>query len=85
MSRLEIAGRMAGARLVVGWDQPMLTYSAHVFYSTEGPENEGPHVWFGGQPRELHELDDFKRVIHPFVDLPQSLAITLYGDRDEGR
>lgn len=84
MSRYELAGRDAGTRVVVGWDHPMLTYFVHVFDPEAEARKEGPSVWLGGRACELYDLDDLKRAIAPYADLPRDLAATLYGDRDEG-
>ena len=83
MSRHEIEGREPTTRVVVGWDQPMLTYFVHVF--DKSTEREGPRVWLGGAPHELYDLDDLKRAIRPHAVIPGQLAATLYADRDEGR
>ncbi|WP_158811226.1 hypothetical protein [Beijerinckia sp. L45] len=83
MSRYELDGRKPGFRVVVGWDQPMLTYFVHVF--DPASKREGPTVWLGGTPSELYELDDLKRAIRPHADLTLQLFAQLYRDRDEGR
>ncbi len=84
MSRHGIPGRAAGTQVVVGWDHPLLTYFVQVHQ--EGLDaDENPVVWLGASYRELYDLDDLKRAIRPYADLPADLAVTLYADRDEGR
>ena len=84
MSRYEIPGRKPGTTVAVGWDHPMLTYFVQV-YDPAVEEDENPVVWLGGKPRELYDLEDLKRAIRRHADLTDELAVTLYGDRDEGR
>ena len=83
MSQHEIAGHRLGFKVIVGWDQPLLTYFVHVFDA--GWKREGPTIWLGDRPRELYDLDDLKRAIRQHADLPQELLVTLHRDRDEGR
>lgn len=86
MSRHVVPGLKPGVTVVIGWDQPMLTYLIHVFAPGDIPgECDGPEVWLGGVPRELYDLNDLKRAIRPHAELTLELAGTLYTDRDEGR
>ena len=82
MSRHEIEGSVPGAKVVVGWDQPLLTYFLHVTYPDR--DYEGPHTWLGSTFRELYDLEDLKFLARRYADLTPDLLAQLYRDQDEG-
>jgi hypothetical protein len=87
MSRHEIPALDKTHRVIVGWDQPLLTFFAQVIDRRREVEERDDKivVWRGCKLRELYEVDDLARVVARYAELTPEMRATLYGDKDEGR
>ena len=65
----------------VGWDRPLQTFFAQVFFCTEGEPDEGEAlIWVGTKPGELLSADGVIALIAPHVDVFEDLADRLTAD-----
>lgn len=80
MSRHDLPAHR-GNTVVVGWDQPLMTFFAIVKRIGDGEIVE----WLGTEPYEIDEIDELVRRVAPYAEIPYGLQMTLYGDKDEGR
>lgn len=87
MSRHEIPANGSNHRVIVGWDQPLLTFFAQVI--DRGKEESGRDdrivKWVGTSLEEIYEVEELARAIRRYADLSSDMRATLYGDKDEGR
>jgi len=65
----------------VGWDRPLQTFFAQVFFRTEDEPDEGEAlIWVGTEPGELLSADGVIALVDPHVDVPADLADQLTAD-----
>ncbi len=65
-------------RVTVGWDRPLQTFFAQVFFRTEAEEDEGePLIWRGTEPGELATAEAAIAVVALYADIPGDLADRL--------
>lgn len=68
-------------RATVGWDRPLQTFFAQVFFRTEDEPEEGEAlIWFGTAPGELLKPEAVIAIVAPHVDVPGDLVDTLAAD-----
>lgn len=68
-------------RATVGWDRPLQTFFAQVFFRTEDEPDEGEAlIWFGTAPGELLAPEAVIAIVAPHVIVPSGLADTLNAD-----
>lgn len=68
-------------RAVIGWDQPLQTFFAQVFYSTEDEPEEGEAlIWIGTEPGELLTPEAAIAIVEPHAIIPAALADRLTTD-----
>lgn len=84
MSRHAVQAKNANHEVVVGWDHPLLTYFM-IVYDKRKKGDDRVVAWKGTNLRELYEIADLRRLLHPYAELPMETATMLYGDKDEGR
>lgn len=81
MSRLNLQPKVDQphvVRAMVGWDRPLQTFFAQVFFRTEDEPDEGEAlIWFGTEPGELLTAADAIAVVAPHVEVPADLADKL--------
>jgi hypothetical protein len=85
MSRHTIPAKDDGHEVVVGWDQPLLTFFAIVYDKSKRGTDDDIVLWKGTRPREIYEVEDLRRVLGKYAKLGSEMRSTLYGDKDEGR
>jgi hypothetical protein len=87
MSRHEIPARDQAHKVIVGWDQPLLTYFAQVIdrAKEDAGEDDKFMLWVGCSLREIYEIEDLERRLYRYAELSSEISSTLYGDKDEGR
>lgn len=62
----------------VGWDRPLQTFFAQVFFRTEDEPDEGePLIWVGTEPGELLSAEAAIAVVAPHAVIPPGLAEQL--------
>jgi hypothetical protein len=66
-------------RATVGWDRPLQTFFAQVFFRTEDEPDEGV-IWFGTAPGELLTPEAAIAIVAPHVTVPTNLVDTLDAD-----
>lgn len=87
MSRHEIpALRPEQHKVIVGWDQPLMSYFAQVIDRKKEEEDEDDKLvlWVGASLPRLYEIDDLQRALRGYAHLSQKIRTTLYGDKDDG-
>lgn len=68
-------------RATVGWDRPLQTFFAQVFFRTEDEPAEGePLVWIGTEPGELLSAEAAIAVVAPHAIIPPDLHRQLTAD-----
>ena len=68
-------------RATVGWDRPLQTFFAQVFFRTEDEPDEGEAlIWFGTAPGELLTPEAAIGIVAPHAVVPDDLAATLLAD-----
>ncbi|AOH87104.1 hypothetical protein AWL63_23280 (plasmid) [Sphingomonas panacis] len=64
--------------VTIGWDRPLQTFFAQVFFRTEAEAEEGePLIWHGTAPGELPTAEAAIAIVAPFADIPTDLAERL--------
>lgn len=78
MSRHDLQPRADQPHVVkatVGWDRPLQTFFAQVFFVTEDEPEEGEAlIWLGTEPGELLTPEAAIAVVAPHVFIPADLA-----------
>lgn len=87
MSRHDIPARDPAHKIIVGWDQPLLTFFMQVIDRKKeaAGEDEKFVSWLGCSFGEIYEVDHLRRRLARYADLTPEMGATLYGDKDEGR
>lgn len=68
-------------RATVGWDRPLQTFFAQVFFVTEDEPVEGePLIWSGTEPGELLTAEAAIEIVAPHAVVPAGLADQLAKD-----
>ncbi|WP_010339722.1 hypothetical protein [Sphingobium yanoikuyae] len=68
-------------RATVGWDRPLQTFFAQVFFRTEDEPEEGEAlIWFGTEPGELLSPEAAIEIVAPHAIVPAALADQLADD-----
>lgn len=84
MSRHQLHPKPGNAEIVsatIGWDRPLQTFFAQVFFRTEAEDEEGePLIWQGTAPGELPTAEAAIAVVAPYADVPTDLAERLNAD-----
>ncbi|OYX59767.1 MAG: hypothetical protein B7Y89_17665 [Novosphingobium sp. 32-60-15] len=71
-------------RATVGWDRPLQTFFAQVFFRTEDEPDEGEAlIWFGTEPGELMSGEAAIAIVRPHVEVPGGLADQLDAEMRE--
>lgn len=65
-------------RATVGWDRPLQTFFAQVFFATEDEPEEGEAlIWSGTEPGELLTAEAAIAIVAPHAIVPAELADRL--------
>lgn len=65
-------------KATVGWDRPLQTFFAQVFFVTEDEPDEGEAlIWLGTEPGELLTPEAAIAIVRPHVLVPLDLANQL--------
>ncbi|HEX7784309.1 MAG TPA: hypothetical protein VF509_16030 [Sphingobium sp.] len=65
-------------RATVGWDRPLQTFFAQVFFVTEDEPEEGEAlIWIGTAPGELMTPEAAIAIVEPHAIVPEDLAAKL--------
>ncbi|TGX49045.1 hypothetical protein E5A73_19550 [Sphingomonas gei] len=65
-------------RATVGWDRPLQTFFAQVFFRTEDEPADGEAlIWFGTAPGELLTPEAVIAIVEPHVTIPPGLVDIL--------
>ncbi|OAH45460.1 hypothetical protein AX777_17805 [Sphingobium yanoikuyae] len=68
-------------RATVGWDRPLQTFFAQVFFRTEDEPDEGEAlIWVGTEPGEILTPEAAIAIVAPHVVIPANLAAQLDAD-----
>jgi hypothetical protein len=71
-------------RATVGWDRPLQTFFAQVFFRTDDEPDEGEAlIWFGTEPGELLTAEAAIAVVAPHAIVPEDLAAKLGAEMRE--
>lgn len=85
MSMHEIPARDSKYEVVVGWDQPMNTYFAHVKDTTisEGDEEERDLIvlWLGGTFDEILTVSLLSTKLYEYAEITGEMVRTLFEDK----
>jgi len=81
MSRHDLQPKVDQPRVVratVGWDRPLQTFFAQVFFVTEDEPEEGEAlIWVGTEPGQLLTAEAAIAIVEPHAIVPESLAAKL--------
>lgn len=68
-------------RAVVGWDRPLQTFFAQVFFATDDESEEGEaRIWVGTEPGELLTAEAVIAIVAPYAVVPADLPDRLTAD-----
>ena len=68
-------------RATLGWDRPLQTFFAQVFFRTEDEPEEGEAlIWFGTEPGELLSAEAAIEIVAPHAIVPAEPAGRLADD-----
>jgi hypothetical protein len=83
MSRHSIPARDPSLSIVVGWDNPLVTFFAQVVRAEDPDRAEDDLIilWVGTEPREVITVEDLARHLAPYAELPVDVADQLRRDR----
>ncbi|HEX7855009.1 MAG TPA: hypothetical protein VF503_15070 [Sphingobium sp.] len=71
-------------RATVGWDRPLQTFFAQVFFRTEDEPDEGEAlIWVGTDLAEILSAEAAIAIVAPHAEIPSNLAEQLAADMDE--
>lgn len=71
-------------RATVGWDRPLQTFFAQVFFRTEHEPDEGEAlIWIGTEPGELLTAEAAIAIVAPHVEVPIGLTDQLDAEMRE--
>lgn len=71
-------------RATVGWDRPLQTFFAQVFFRTEDEPDEGEAlIWVGTDPGELLTAEAAIAIVAPHAEVPADLAEQLMSEMRE--
>lgn len=88
MSRHEIPAKRPGFTVIVGWDNPMMTFFAQVEDEAAGEDDDPVVLWLGGHHREVLRPEDLAAPLAPYADLMathiEQLRADRAGDADRG-
>ncbi len=71
-------------KATVGWDRPLQTFFAQVFFATEDEPEEGEAlIWQGTEPGELPTPEAAIAVVAPHAIVPDDLASRLNAEMRE--
>ncbi len=78
MSRHQLPTKSRRFQVFVGWDPPLQTYFAQVYYS-KGKEDDHPFIWLGADKRVTwHEI---VQAISPYAAVSLEVAERLVEDK----
>jgi len=81
MSRHELLPKGVNTDIVgaaVGWDRPLQTFFAQVFFRTEAEPDEGEAlIWRGTEPGELPTPEAAIALVAPYAAIPDGLTAQL--------
>ena len=84
MSRHELQPKASDpnvARATVGWDRPLQTFFAQVFFRTaDEPEDGEALIWRGTEPGEVPTAAAAIAIVAPYAEIPDGLAGLLTAD-----
>lgn len=81
-SRRILAAKIDGYSVVVGWDNPMMTYFAQVERPPAGADNDDTIVlWLGSRPREYLRPEEMVEPLAPYGALDAETLAALRADR----
>lgn len=81
MSRHELPARRPGTSVVVGWDNPMMTFFAQVLDEQADEDADPVLLWLGTQHGEVTRPEDLARPLAPFAELTAQHLEQLRADR----
>lgn len=68
-------------RATIGWDRPLQTFFAQVFFTTEDEPVEGEAlIWLGTEPGEFLTAEAAIAIVAPHAIVPADLADQLTAD-----
>lgn len=71
-------------RATIGWDRPLQTFFAQVFFATEDEPEEGEAlIWVGTAPGELLTPEAAIAIVEPHAIVPADLAAKLEAELRE--
>lgn len=68
-------------RATIGWDRPLQTFFAQVFFRTEDEPDEGePLIWLGTSLGEILDPEAAIAIVAPHAIVPTNLPATLLAE-----
>ena len=81
-SRHEIPARQPGCCVVVGWDNPMMTFFAEVERIRAADDPRDPTLlWLGSSPGEVARPEDLAGPLAPYAELTAGHITQLRAER----
>ena len=82
MSRYKIPADDPCYDVIVGWDDPLETYFAHIFDPTVAEDNDAACVlWEGAALRALPTVDALQASLRAYSTIPPAVRAQLHQDR----
>lgn len=70
----------------IGWDRPLQTFFAQIFFRTDEAPDEGQAlIWVGTEPGELLTAEAAIAIVAPYAHIPDDLAARLSADMNATR
>jgi hypothetical protein len=81
MSRYPIDSHDPRYQVIVGWDDPMETYFAQVFDTTQDDDDTACILWEGHALRAITTVEALYACLRPFATIPPAIIAQLRHDR----
>ncbi|MDJ0390198.1 hypothetical protein QMO56_18975 [Roseomonas sp. E05] len=81
MSRHELPAKRPGTSVVIGWDNPMMTFFAQVFDEQAEEGTDPVLLWIGTRHGEVTRREDLAKPLTPFAELTAPQLEQLRADR----
>lgn len=67
-----------GREIIVGWDNPLLTFFVQVW--DEAEDEDAPVLWVGAKPGEVCSVEALSECVRPFGEIPEVILTGLRAD-----
>jgi len=81
MSRYRIPAQQPGLTVIVGWDNPLLTFFAQVFNPSIEDDDEACVLWIGTAPQAISTVTALQAQLADWATIPVDIVDRLLRDQ----